>query len=135
MAAAVAFAAQCSGRLADRKRCLSPCLAVERHDRRFVVAGERWTTLTCRDLASTLAVGHYGYWNQWRAANGAVFARVESVSTKCVCGFRDQLPGCRFVCTDAPSATWRSACKSANGNSFPRFSARRRIPAQAVGLK
>jgi hypothetical protein len=48
---------------------------------------------------------------------------------------RDGVPGGGFVCSEAPAATWRSACESAGGRSFPRFAARRRIPAHARALK
>src|SRR3546814_6324945 len=47
----------------------------------------------------------------------------------------DEVSGCGFVCADAPSPVWRSARESANGNVFPRFSARRRMPEQAFALK
>jgi hypothetical protein len=47
-------------------------------------------------------------------------------------GLRHELAGCRFIGSNPPSATWRSARKSADGNSLPRFSARRRMPRQAV---
>jgi thiol:disulfide interchange protein DsbD len=51
------------------------------------------------------------------------------------CRVTQQVPGSGFVGSEAPSATRRSASKSADGRSRPRFSARRRIPAHALGLK
>lgn len=47
-------------------------------------------------------------------------------------GLGDETVGIGFV---LDSATARSACSNAAGNSLPRLSARRIIPAQAVGLK
>ena len=48
---------------------------------------------------------------------------------------RNQLPGGSFVSSESPSATRRSASKSANGRVLPLASARRSIPAQAFALK
>jgi hypothetical protein len=47
----------------------------------------------------------------------------------------DELSRCRFICADSPATTCSSARKSAAGSTRPRFSARRRIPAQALALK
>lgn len=47
----------------------------------------------------------------------------------------DELAGGRLIRPYAPAATWASARESATGRSRPRFSARRRIPAQARALK
>jgi len=47
----------------------------------------------------------------------------------------NELTGGGLVGSHPPAATWVSARKSVDGSSRPRFSARRRIPAQARALK
>jgi hypothetical protein len=131
MPAAVAFATQSATNVADSEAGFTASFAVERNDRRLMVAGQRRTTLTCRDLGAALAVRHAG--NQRRSAPRSILAGVETVAAQGVGYLRDQSTAKLKVGTE--SATALSARAKGSGNTLPRFSARRKIPAQAFGLK
>jgi len=108
-----------------------------RRNRRLMVAGQRRASVKA-DFRAALAVGHGDdrLLHHSRAAVVDVTWRPRTKALSQLVVARHLLNG-RVGAVDsyAAWATALSACSSATGSSFPRFSARRSIPAHAVELK
>jgi len=92
---------------------------------------------SCAVFAGIEAFGAQGVGN-WKYPAGISVLTIEATATVSAIGQRADSIGDQSAvefCVGAEAATASSASRKASGNSLPRFSARRRIPEQAFGLK